>query len=232
MTGNRPVIWQQQISHGQRDRRRQRRRRRHPVRNAALMAAVLGSFIGWYETGRIAGWLGLVVMTAAAVLVLPVLLLVLWFVPEIIRGLVPRPVRIRRRTRYEKLREAHGDDVRIPWFARWRYEKRKQPGVWLRRAVYAADRWRCVFCKSDASREIDHIRAWRAGGLTALWNLMTLCKRCNDVKSNYNVDRDGFVHYRAWGGLNDPQLAAKILAKERRARLNPLRWVRAAWILE
>jgi len=37
--------------------------------------------------------------------------------------------------------------------------------------------------------------------------------------------------YRAWEGSADAITAAAILAVEKRARLNPARWWRAAWSL-
>lgn len=228
-------------------------RRRHPLRTAGFMASLLGSYLAWHalhQPGQVAGW----GVTAAVMLFVPPLLLLnVWFIPEMAAGLVPRSARIRRRDpeRCGKtwlLRRPRNPD-------RGRNMRKR-----LRDAVLIADRRRCVHCGSHKFLEVDHILAWRAGGLTALWNLVTLCKLCNDVKSNYNVDRDGYVHYRPFRvlpgavdgphaaeykqalaalvgrglikGLNDREAAARILAAEKRARLNLLRWVRAAWVLE
>ncbi len=61
---------------------------------------------------------------------------------------------------------------------------------------------------------------------------MLLCQFHNDVKSNYSVDKDGYVHYRPftliYPDANNRQLAAAILAAEMQARRSPARLVRAA----
>jgi hypothetical protein len=113
------------------------------------------------------------------------------------------------------------------------------------RRVRAADRHRCVAqhlatreypCAGEPGgrwfHEIDHRIPWIAGGITWLPNLFLLCFFHNQTKCNYNVDRDGYVHYRrsSYGGVYDPVLAAAVLAAERKAARNPLRWLRA-WVL-
>lgn len=95
----------------------------------------------------------------------------------------------------------------------------------------AADRYRCVFCKSAQQPQVDHIRPWAAGGLNSLFNFAILCGPCNRVKSNYWRYRGGFEMYRGWEGSEDMITARRILACERRHRWNPLRWLRAAWAL-
>lgn len=102
---------------------------------------------------------------------------------------------------------------------------------WLRRAVYAADRYRCVYCGSRASLQLDHVHPWSLGGLTTLLNLVTLCGVCNRVKSNHWVARDGYVFYRPWEGAGNEALAARILRRERAVRCSPLRWALAAFAL-
>ena len=119
------------------------------------------------------------------------------------------------------------------WRIRYRHG-RPRPAIpaWLRRAVLAADRHRCVYCGCRADLQIDHIRPWASGGLTALYNLAVLCRAHNLVKSNYSRDRDGYVHYRAFPGAADVATAAAILRTECRCRRSPLRWLRiarAAW---
>jgi hypothetical protein len=116
------------------------------------------------------------------------------------------------------------------WRIRYRHG-RARPAIpaWLRRAMLAADRHRCVFCGSRAGLQLDHIRPWASGGLTALFNLAVLCAAHNQVKSNYWRDPDGYVHYRPFAGSADVAGAASILRAERRCRRSPLRWLRVAW---
>lgn len=102
----------------------------------------------------------------------------------------------------------------------------------LRRAVLAADRHRCLFCGSSLSLQLDHVMPWSCGGLSTLWNLVTLCGTCNRVKSNYwCYRRSGREVYRPFRNANNKAKARLILAVERRARCNPARWLRAAWAL-
>lgn len=121
----------------------------------------------------------------------------------------------------------------IPW--RWRVawrRRRDHVPARIRRAVFAADRHRCLWCRGDlGGLQLDHVRPWSLGGLSSLWNLVTLCAPCNLVKSNYWRFRSGHVVYRSWEGSADAATAAAILAVEKRARLNPARWWRAAWSL-
>lgn len=111
----------------------------------------------------------------------------------------------------------------------WRRGQDHRPTIraYLRRAVYAADGHRCCWCGAVENLQIDHIRPWSLGGLNALWNLITLCRRCNKIKSNCWLARDGYVFYRPWPGCNDKYLALAILRFEKRHRWNPARWVRA-----
>lgn len=106
---------------------------------------------------------------------------------------------------------------------------RPRPGVpqRIRRMVMAADRRRCVYCRSQLSPQLDHIVPWSAGGLTVLWNLAVLCGPCNRVKSNYNRDRRGKVWYRPFPGKSNAKQAELILLAELARRRNVLRWLRA-----
>lgn len=63
------------------------------------------------------------------------------------------------------------------------------------------------------------------GGDERWRNLVTLCRAHNRIKGTYFVD-SGVVRYRAWPGSSSIQLAAAILAAERQALRNPLRWFR------
>jgi hypothetical protein len=122
------------------------------------------------------------------------------------------------------------DRARI-WWRHRQMGRRPSIAARLRRAVYAADRYRCCYCKSPLQLQLDHVKPWSRGGLTALWNLMTLCGRCNRIKSNYWVARDGYRFYRPWQGAGDEHEAARILAFELRHRWSPGRWIRAGWSL-
>lgn len=52
----------------------------------------------------------------------------------------------------------------------------------LRREVYAADGWKCAFCRSTRKLEIDHIIPLSKGGTDDRSNLQTLCEHCNRKK--------------------------------------------------
>lgn len=103
--------------------------------------------------------------------------------------------------------------------------------AWIRKTTYAADRNRCVYCKRGPRQGVpiqwDHIIPWSFGGLTTLWNGAALCQRENLVKSNYWKSDTGQVYYRPWRNAADKTLAGAILRAELRARLSPLRWIRA-----
>jgi hypothetical protein len=101
----------------------------------------------------------------------------------------------------------------------------------LRRAVLAADWYRCAWCHSTERLQIDHIRPWSRGGLTVLWNLMTLCGECNRLKSDYWIYRGGRARYNAFEGWHNPDQADGILRYEKLHRWSPGRWIRAGWSL-
>lgn len=64
---------------------------------------------------------------------------------------------------------------------------RVQLPKWLRIAVLKRDGFCCKFCEAlNTQFEIDHIIPWSAGGPDASWNLRTLCKPCNQGRSNWN----------------------------------------------
>jgi HNH endonuclease len=195
-------------------------------RTVTFAPGAVAAAVGWVELGRpldvggahSAVWhaAGFGAMLAAGLLIWPALVMTLLMLnSSVLAGLfIPRRVR----SRY---RRQHGRTG-----ARSAYISKR-----LRRVTYAADRYRCVYCKVRyVPLEIDHVYPWIAGGLTVLWNCMTLCSNCNGIKLNYNVDtRDGYVHYA--GDRRCIPQAALILAREKRARRNPLRMVRAAWAL-
>ena len=194
----------------------------------------------WQRAGQPVHAAGLVVAVAAAVVVLPPLVMVVAAFPGVLPSLL-----VPRRTR--RWWRGFGKS-KPPGWLRWlglRPGRRKKPPARMRRRILAADRGRCLWCGGRAGQlvedpasgelvalrlELDHLVAFAAGGLNWVLNFFALCHVCNMVKSNYNVDSDGYVHYRAWGRkLNDRAAAARILAAERRARWNLFRLWRAAF---
>jgi hypothetical protein len=171
-----------------------------------LPAAVLP----WDAAGQPFRAAGALALLAAALAVVPAAMVLLLTGPSALPGvLVPRAVR-----------------------AAWRHG-RPHPRCpsRLRRLVLAADRRRCVYCGRRGGIQADHLIPWAWGGLMGLWNLTCLCARHNKVKSDYWKSRDGVVHYRPFAGARDLPEAAAVLRACRRARLNPLRYLRAAWAL-
>lgn len=57
--------------------------------------------------------------------------------------------------------------------------------------VLRRDRYRCVFCGRGGRLEVDHIVPWSAGGSDEMDNLRTLCRDCNQDRSNFAVPADG-----------------------------------------
>lgn len=180
---------------------------------AALAApgAAAGGW-GWLELGRPGHAGGLAAAVGLALAVWPLVVLAVVFgIPAALVSVIP-----------------------WRWRRAWRHRHAYRPHIpnRVRRAVYAADRHRCLWCGGDLDGlQLDHVRPWSLGGLSSLWNLVTLCGPCNRVKSNFWRFRSGHVVYRAWEGSADAITAAAILAVEKRARCNPARWWRAAWSL-
>lgn len=205
-----------------------RRKRARTGLPALSLAPPLGMLVLWgtlHEPLRAGGLLVLLTLGMLIGLTFPALLVSLDKVPML---LIPPRMIARHRT---KLIGGSFWSAPVP-----REQQRSQDiPARVHRAVLRADRYRCAWCgggglvKGDL--HVDHIRPWRGGGLTAIWNLMTLCSACNLIKCNYWKDRDGFIHYRY--GLNSPNLpeAARILRYEKRHRLSPARWVRAGYDL-
>jgi 5-methylcytosine-specific restriction endonuclease McrA len=167
--------------------------------------------VAWEQLGQPAHLAGLAVLCTLALLAVPLLILPVVLVPHVLLSLlVPR--KWRKEWRHRRPRNEQRSS---------RISKR------IRRAVFAADRNTCIMHDADCSGRlnVDHVRPWSQGGLTWLLNLLTLCEFHNLVKSNYWPG----VFYRPWDGYDDKRGAAIVLAAERRARLNPARWLRAAW---
>lgn len=210
----------------------QRRKRRRKARTGLPVLSVappLGGVVLWgvlHEPLRGGGLLALLFLGMLVGVTFPALLVSLDKVPMLL--IPPRRIAAHR----QKL--INGSIWRAP--IPRELQKSQDIPARVHRAVLRADRYRCVRCgylggQVKGDLHVDHIRPWRGGGLTAIWNLMTLCSECNITKCNYWKDRDGYIHYRY--GLDSPLLpeAARILAVEKRQRLNPARWVRAGYDL-
>ena len=130
----------------------------------------------------------------------------------------------------------------------WRHVHEVRPHIpdRLRRWVLAADRYACVACGYRAGAvclakvhpgvacgkvhglQMEHVKAWSWGGLTSLWNLVSLCPHCNRVKSNYWVIGDR-AYYRAWEDADDIGAAHAVLMAGLAAQRSPARLARLAW---
>jgi 5-methylcytosine-specific restriction endonuclease McrA len=181
-------------------------RRRRRIRRARHGVLPLLSVAGFIVLGEPGGAEGALAALGAGLVLSP-------FVPLMLIGLAESP----------------GALVPSRWRASWRYG-RPRPAIhaWLRRLVYAADGYRCVYCGNGGQLQLDHVHPWSYGGRTSFWNLACLCQTCNVIKSNYWISRGGRVAYRPFAGASNMTVAAAILAVERRARWNPMRWIRAA----
>jgi 5-methylcytosine-specific restriction endonuclease McrA len=194
-----------------------------------LGVPVAGAGLVWQHAGRPAAAVGLAAAAVVGVLVVPPLLLVVAAFPGVLPSLL-----VSKRTR--QWWRGYGQSKPPSWLT-WRRKDphgRKKPPARLRRKVLAADRKRCLWCGRKAGAgvvlQLDHWVAFAAGGLNWVLNFFTLCRDCNMMKSNYNVEDDGYVHYRPWGAAyNDRSAAARILAAESRQRWNLLRLWRAAF---
>jgi hypothetical protein len=205
-----------------------RPRRRRSSRGAVSRAVTFGPALaipawGWGQLGKIGHGAGLAVMMVLGLAIIPaVIVLVIFLVPRGGPALMPRKWRKRYRDRLiaRGIPRQRQRSSRISKFQRW--------------VTYAADRHTCAHCRKKLPEQMlncDHYCPWSQGGLTVLWNLVTLCRDCNSTKSNYWPG----VRYRPVEGSDNLALAIAILASERRRRRNPLtaipRLTRAAWAL-
>lgn len=199
--------------------------RRHVSRLVTFGPAAAIPAGAWSRLGEPGHWAGLAAGVVLGLAVIPAaIVLVIFLVPHSGAALVPR----KRRKRYRNKLVSHGVSRE--------HQKSSRIPDFLRQVTYAADRHKCVYCRCRFSvheLQVDHYVPWSQGGLTVPWNTLTLCAHCNRVKSNYWHG----VFYRPvsdiYGdaSLDNRPMAAAILARERRARLNPLRLTRAAWAL-
>lgn len=175
---------------------------------------------GWNYLGEpLHGW-GLAVMTLAALIVVPAVLLLVFFLPTAWVAIVPAD----RRKRYRQKKILKG----VPRGA----QRSSYPPKFLRRLIFSADRYKCVHCGAASDLQVDHVFPWSLGGLTVFFNLVTLCGECNRAKSNYwRYRRSGNVVYVPFRGYAVPGRAAAILESELQRRWGLLRLWRAAWAL-
>jgi 5-methylcytosine-specific restriction endonuclease McrA len=215
------------------------RNRRAPYRGVIFGPAVVAGPVACWYLHDPGGRLGAVALTAAGVVVVPVVMLAVITTPlALVKAAVPRG------WRHWWRRGGH-------WWRRSAV-KHPRPKVLLARMVRAADRDRCVGCgirqaelqarsqvlaaatgapQRKLSLQLDHCFPFGDGGLLILWNLFLLCPSCNEIKSNYWKYRSGKVTYRPFAGRGDRGEAARILRRERLRRFSVLRWWRAAWVL-
>lgn len=89
----------------------------------------------------------------------------------------------------------------------------------VRQAVLARDGHRCVECgcteSNDADLTMDHVIPFSRGGETTEWNLVTLCKQCNQGHGNR-----AHSHLFALAGLHsgyDPALLKGEITQDAKA---------------
>ena len=63
-----------------------------------------------------------------------------------------------------------------------------------RRALFARDGWRCVYCGSTGGRlTLDHVVPRSRGGDSVWENVVTSCAPCNLKKGNRSLEEAGLV---------------------------------------
>ena len=195
-----------------------RRRQHRHLRLTVLIPALFAGAAAWIWWREPAQWAGLAACLIAGLCIWPPLVLGVLMIPSALHALLVPPS---WRAAHRKRRKDRGED-------------RGRAGYvphWLRLATFRADLYRCVFCKTRRDLQWDHYRPFALGGQVSLGNGLTLCGRCNRVKADFWQDPDGYVHYHPFAGAGNIKMAAQILAAERQARRNPLRWLRMAWSL-
>jgi hypothetical protein len=198
-------------------------------RAVTFLPGVAAAGWGWHQLDDPFHLEGLAVLEAAAVICWPVIVLLAVFgVPACLLALLPpRPVRRWWRARHPGM---------ACWLLHWATgspvgrdgARSAYIPAWLERVTYAADRYRCSYCRSLVNLAIDHLGPWSLGYLTVLFNLGVLCTRCNQIKSNAWIFRGRF-----WPGRSpEPVLAEDIVRSLRRRRWYAIgRYLRAAWAL-
>lgn len=198
-----------------------KRRRRSKVLPYTSLAAPVLALAGWsdmHEPFKGEGLLALLVLGAIAGLMTPAILVSLGDAPKLLV-----PARWRASYRYKRKHEDH-------WYLSQQTREEQKSGkvpLYLWRTVLYIDRYQCVWCHATEDLDVDHIWPWMAGGLSVLWNLMTLCSKCNTLKLDYCPAK----WYRPRCSPKNRAEAREILRCERWHRWNPARWVRAGFAL-
>lgn len=69
----------------------------------------------------------------------------------------------------------------------WAYVHKPVESKPMRRAVFAADNYECVYCGETRRLGIDHIVPQSRGGTNVFENLVTACHWCNSRKKDKNT---------------------------------------------
>lgn len=180
---------------------------RHLARRAVLGTAGAVACWAYADPGPLAALLAWGAAWALALFAVSVWLA--WAGPAWWVALAPASARAAHR-----YRRSHGQLRYLlrPW-------RRKPPGrphipVRLRRRVWGIDGHYCVACAAgcwrpgdlapdDTRLHLDHVKPYAWGGLTSGWNLVTLCRYHNLVKSTFWVGPGGRWHYRHQSGYGD-----------------------------
>jgi len=90
----------------------------------------------------------------------------------------------------EVIQQMMEDPARYP-VLRTRYTEERNPlPDSTRSLVIHRDHYRCVICGRGGLLEVDHIIPWSAGGSDDMDNLRTLCRDCNQERSNFKYPVD------------------------------------------
>jgi 5-methylcytosine-specific restriction endonuclease McrA len=81
-----------------------------------------------------------------------------------------------------------------------------------RRALFARDNWRCVYCGTSGGRlTLDHVVPRSKGGESVWENVVTACAPCNLRKGNRTLEESG-LHLRTLPRPPQPVLFIKLAA--------------------
>ena len=81
-----------------------------------------------------------------------------------------------------------------------------------RRALFARDGWRCVYCGTTNGRlTLDHVVPRSRGGESIWENVVTACAPCNHKKGNRTLEEAG-LHLRHLAEAAEPVLFIKLAA--------------------
>jgi 5-methylcytosine-specific restriction endonuclease McrA len=89
-----------------------------------------------------------------------------------------------------------------------------------RRALFARDGWRCVYCGSSSTRlTLDHVVPRSRGGESSWENVVTACAPCNLRKGDRSLEESGLVLHRL------PRAPAPELFIQLSTPTIPTRWI-------